>query len=125
MCDDSLAVRRGFTLECDDTMAGARLVRRVTRHCSRQAVEQFHSLASEERQQAQRALLQSVMREQRAQNFPFVAVQHAGAKIFGAARLAAQLLELVDHFSFDSIERGGQRFVHSAKRGAVTPENSL
>src|SRR6185437_2849468 len=97
----------------------------LTGHFTQQAVEQFHSLPSEERQQAQRALLQSVMREQRAQNFLFVAIQHASAKILGAPGLAAQLLELVEDFSCDGIERGGQRFVHLAKRGTITPQNSL
>src|SRR5579864_2024239 len=54
-----------------------------------------------------------------------MAIQHAGAKVFSTPGLAAQFFELVEHFSFDGIERRRQRFVYSAKRGAVTTKNAL
>ena len=46
--------------------------------------------------------------KQRAGDLVLVGIQHAGAKTLGAARLAAQAVELIEHFFGCRIERSRQ-----------------
>src|SRR5216683_1395985 len=79
-------------------------------------------MASQQGQKTQGAFLQAVVRVERIGELPVVCVEHAAAEILGAARLAPQANELVEHLPLSSIERTQQGLVEPPQGPAQPSE---
>ena len=66
--------------------------------------------------------LEAAVRVERANDDALVAIEDAGAEIFGASSFAFQLGELVEHFLFGEVEGADESLIELVKRVAVGGE---
>ena len=91
---------------------------------ARQPVQQIVSVAGQERQQAQRTVLQIVIWIERFAKGSLVRRDDAGAQIHGAAGLGAQFAELVEDLPVGGVERSTQRCI-KLRDGLAHPRENL
>ena len=78
--------------------------------------EQAAAVARQQRQEAQRAFLQIMLRIERIVERAFVGVENAGAKILGASGFGAEIRVLVAHFVSGGFEGAPQSLVQFFER---------
>src|SRR3989442_4177541 len=78
--------------------------------------EQARTMTRQQRQKTECALLQAVVRIERAGELPFVRVKQAGAKVLRARSLPSQAVQMVQHLALRSFQRAEERPVELFQR---------
>src|SRR5207302_8872975 len=78
--------------------------------------EQARTMTRQQRQKTECALLQAVVRIERAGELPFVRVKHASSKVLRARSLPSQAVQMVQHLALRGFQRAEERLVELFQR---------
>ena len=87
-----------------------------------QSIQNTEAVAGKNREDAQSAFLEAVVRDQCLPENAFVMVEELDAAVGGAAGAGAQLFELVEHFALGEVEGSGKSGIEVAERFADARE---
>src|SRR2546422_11176115 len=100
------------------------MLRRADSRALTELGEQARTMMRQQRQKTECALLQAVVRIERAGELPFVRVKQAGAKVLRARSLPSQAVQMVQHLAlrgFQRAERSEERRVGKECRSRWSP----